>query len=172
VPFDARVHKGPLLGSTFSAENVLINGAEGLNNDIRWTFVGHGGRKVRHGGIRQMRKKEERYRAFVDNKILNFMHKDRSHLHDFNVSLMASTSFHEYQIMIQEQIFHENKVHDHHFPVLKTEKVSPKDHDKDDGYLFSEMLMMMMMPPPTLPTPMKMKMKQDFHVMCVSMRTT
>ena len=56
-------------------------------------------------GIRQMRKKEERDRAFVDNKIRKFMHKDRSHLHDFNVSLMASMSFHEYQRMIQEQIF-------------------------------------------------------------------
>ena len=83
-----------------SEENVPFD-TEGLNDDIRWTFVGHGGRKVRHGGIRQMRKKEERDRAFVDNKIPNFMHKDRSHLHDFNVSLMASTSFHEYQRMIQ-----------------------------------------------------------------------
>jgi hypothetical protein len=118
-----------------------------------------------------MRKKEERDRAFVDNKIPNFMHKDRSHLHDFNVSLIASTSFHEYQRMIQEQIFHENKIHDHHFPVLKTEKVFPKYHDKDDGYLFSEMLMTMMMLPPMLPPLMKMKMKQVFHVMHVSMKT-
>ena len=82
---------------------------------------------MRHGGIRQMRKKEERDRALVDNKIPDiFMHTDRSHLHDFNVSLMASTSFHEYQRMIQEQTFHENKVHDRHFPVLKTEKVFQK----------------------------------------------
>ena len=60
-------------------------------------------------GIRQMRKKEEGDRAFVDNKIPCFMHKDRSHLHDFNVSLMESTSFNEYQRMIQEQIFMRTK---------------------------------------------------------------
>jgi hypothetical protein len=60
-----------------SEENVPFD-TEGLNDDIRWTFVGHGGRKVRHGGIRQMRKKEERDRAFVDNKIPDICYAQRS----------------------------------------------------------------------------------------------
>ena len=59
----------------------------------------------RHGGIKQMRKKEERDRAFEDNKIPDiFMHEDCSHLYDFDFSSMAPvTSFHAYQKMIQDQ---------------------------------------------------------------------
>ena len=81
-----------------------------------------------------MRKKEERDRAFVDNKIQDIlMHKDRSHLHDFDISSMAPvTSFHAYQRMIQDQTLHENKVHDRHFPVLMKKTVPTKVHDKDD----------------------------------------
>ena len=76
--------------NSLSKENVPFD-IQGLNDHIRWTFVGHGGRKVkshgRHGGIIQMRKKEERDRVFVDNKIPDTgMHKDRSHLYDFDLS--------------------------------------------------------------------------------------
>ena len=55
---------------------------EGLNIHIRWTFVGHDGKKINshggHGGIRQMRSKEERDRAFVENKIPDISYAHRS----------------------------------------------------------------------------------------------
>ena len=80
-----------------------------------------------------MRKKEERERAFIDNKIPDIFMHDRSHLYDHDIPLNTPSSFHEYQKMIQEQIFHENKAHDRHFPMLKIEKDFPISHDKDSG---------------------------------------
>ena len=109
-----------------SEHNVPLD-TQGWNESFRWTFVGHGGKRVKshgmYGGTTQMRKKEEkeeRYRAFKDNKIPDIlMHKHRSHLYGFDASLTAPmTSFHAYQKMMQDQLLHENKWHDMHFPSL------------------------------------------------------
>ena len=82
-----------------------------------------------------MRKKEERDRAFEDNKIPDiFTHKDRSHLYDFDVSSTAPvTSFHAYQKMIQDEMMHEKKWHDWHFPSLAR---VPQDKVHESGCLY------------------------------------
>ena len=85
LPFDAQFQRLPCL--QLSEADVPFD-TEGSNADIRWSFVGQGGRTLkshcRHGGITQMRKKEERERAFTDNKIPDLlMHADPSHLHGF-----------------------------------------------------------------------------------------
>ena len=71
-----------------------------------------------------MRKKEERDRAFAENTIPGIlMLKDRSHLYDYEFDASngaPATSFHAYQKIIQDQILHENKWHDRHFPSLAT----------------------------------------------------
>ena len=66
----------------------------------------------RYSGISQMGKKEERLRAEALKIEENVMH-GRSHL-----ILPVVSDVHEYQKLLQEQMFHENKWHDKNFPPL------------------------------------------------------
>ena len=108
-----------------------------------WTIIfdGHlctteGGRWSHIVGTGVSNRWERRRRDIVHLLITRFttflMHAHRSHLYDFDVSSMAPlASFHAYQKMIQDQLVHENKLHDRHFWSLKI-VVPRKVHDKDN----------------------------------------